>query len=393
MLTSTNYINVQRNKLNYEVLAVSRVNNSLYIDGWATMPSTQNFTSKSSHAYQLELKSKNDLININGKLTNQDLTKQMEYRGNPKCSSSSTNNINCNYDHKNVGFRFEVNLNQLKTNENYQAYLKMNAKQAKTNYRIPLFYVKEGATNISYNGRQYLINSDFKHTKLQVYSSALVARSGPSPLTAPIEIGKSCSSAHGNTGFLLQNAQFNHIKDVNIYNKQITYFKVRVGAYGCVNQRMRVVESTSSNRYTHIPSTHTNYIGEPMTIRVRQIESKPVLTSENIEIMQYSTYDPYFKVFASDTHDGNITSKITLKSNTVNTRIPGEYQTCYTVTNTFNNTAQSCRFVKVIPIPSKRRFISKYTAHNTRLSRWNRKDIKERLQRDDNVRILEFYKP
>ncbi len=386
----SNYQIVERNKLNYEVLNVYKSNDNIVIEGWATMPSTQHFKGQETHTYTMRLVSQSTSFEVQGTLKNDDLSEQMSYRGHPKCNNSVLNSLNCNYDHKNVGFRFEIPLNRFEVNSDYKIYLKMNAKQSHKSYEIPLFYLTEGETQFSYQQKDFIIQSDFRHTRLQVFASDLVARSGPSPLSDYINLGKSCSYNYGNSLYMMQNSQFNHIYDINYYNDKITYFKVGVKAYGCVNNRMRAIESKDSSIYAHIPSTHVNYMGNPMIIRVRQKESIPKLFAEHIEINQYEDYDPFFKVSALDAFDGNITDNIELLSSNVNTRIPGNYQSCYQVSNSFNKTTNGCRFVKVIPIPSKRRFISKYTAHDTQLKRWNRTELREKMSNEYFIKKESF---
>lgn len=386
------YINVERDKLNYEVLDVRINNNNIEIEGWATMPHTQHFNGNATHEYALELKSGKETINLNGNITSRNLTTQMAYDGNKKCNAGVMNTINCNFDHKNVGFKFAIPLYLLRENQSYKAYLKMSAKQSKKHYRIPLFYAAENDTYLRKNLLEYVIESDYSHLKFSIFGHTLRARTGPSPKTEVAKGGESCSLAFGNNWYLKQDTVFNNIYDINLYNQQITYFKVRVKPYGCIQDRMRVVESSKGNDTIHVPSTHVNYIGNPMTIHVRKIISKPKLIAEDAYINQYELYDPYRYAKASDKKDGNITDKIHITSNNVNTRIPGIYQTCYEVTNTFNQKDTACAKVTVIKVPSKRRFVSRFTIHDTALRRWSRIDLKNMLNSDHHL-IKEILMP
>lgn len=376
---SSNYINVERDKLNYEILNVSINNNTLVIDGWATMPSSQHFLSNTTHSYDLELNSDKELVNVPGTLIATDLTQQMSFSGNKTCNSSTINTDICNYNHKNVGFKFSIRLDQLNADQDYNVYLKMHAKQANKRYRIPVFYVTDGEKILKSERNQYIIKSDFSHAKFSIFAHTLIARDRPSPKGNYVYTKQSCSTSYKDIGYLRQNAVFQNIKDISLYDNRITYFKVRVQPNGCVNYRSRLVESNTSNLYAYVPSTHINYLGQAMTISVRALASKPNLFVEDVILNQYDRYDPYKYAQATDLYDGNISRKITIDSTNVNMNIPGLYQTCYSVTNTSNFTTQGCGRVEVIAIPTKKRFVSKYTIHDTYLKRWDRNKLKTKL--------------
>ena len=65
---------------------------------------------------------------------------------------------------------------------------------------------------------------------------------------------------------------------------------------------------------------------------------------------------------------------------------PGTYTTCYEITNSSKNTATGCSKVNVIKAPSKKRFVSKFTVHDTILKRWKRIELQKRLT--SNLSIL-----
>lgn len=389
--SNANYSNVQRDKLNYEILNVKHNQTSIIIDGWATMPSTQHFKGEDTHNYILELKGQRHEFQLPGSIKSADLTQQLSYRGNPKCNNSILNANNCNYDHKNVGFSFTIPLEKLKANENYELYLKMHAKQANKSYRIPIFYVSEGERSFRQNHYEYIIQSDFSHAKFSIYAHTLVARTGPNPNSEALRIGNTCSIAHGNDAFLKQNARFMNIRGIDLYNNQITYFKVGVQSDSCVNERRRVIESTTSKTTAYVPSTHVNYLGDPMMIKVRAVTSKPLLFAQDIVIMQYDRYNLFDKVSANDFWDGDISSKITLTSSDVNTKRPGIYSTCYSVFNSSLNEARGCRKVTVLKAPTRKRYVSKFTIHDTRLRWWNRNNLKSILTKDNAILSEKIY--
>lgn len=72
----------------------------------------------------------------------------------------------------------------------------------------------------------------------------------------------------------------------------------------------------------------------------------PVITAKDITIIEGESFNPKNGVSATDAEDGNITSKIIVKENTVNTKKPGTYKVIYQVTDTAN--ATTTKEIKVI---------------------------------------------
>lgn len=386
LLLSSPTVNVARDKLNYEVRNISITDEEITITGWAVMPKMQHFRNNTTHAYELELKTGNNIIKIPGTLNNIDMTKQMEYRGYPTCANGVYERTLCNYRFENVGFTFKIPLSKLEVNKDYELYLKMHAKQANKIYRIPIFYVQDDDTVLIKGDREYTLLSDFKYMRFSVFATTLVARKGPSPLTDYLTIGPSCSTTYGNDGFLRFNAIFNNILDVNLYNDLISYFKVQVTHSGCVDGRQRLIESNNSNQFTHVPSTHINYLGQPTVLYVREHRTTPQLFIEPAVLYVYDTYDPLDYVRATDKRDGNITEKVRMTSTNVNLVYPGEFRTCYEVYNSYNNKAEGCGPVSVLARPMRHRFVSKYTVHNSYLRVWNRTRLKNIIHKENPLR-------
>lgn len=65
---------------------------------------------------------------------------------------------------------------------------------------------------------------------------------------------------------------------------------------------------------------------------------KPVITASDTSVKKGKTFDPMAGVTASDTEDGNMTSKITVKANNVDTSKVGTYHVTYSVTDSDDNT-------------------------------------------------------
>ncbi|MBC1813661.1 DUF5011 domain-containing protein [Listeria booriae] len=74
---------------------------------------------------------------------------------------------------------------------------------------------------------------------------------------------------------------------------------------------------------------------------------KPVITASDKSIKVGDTFNPLTGVTASDKEDGNLTSKIIVTKNTVNTAKEGTYQVTYSVTDSDKNTTTKTINVKV----------------------------------------------
>ena len=379
------WINVERDKLNYEVLSMTFTNEEVVVKGWGVMPYNQHFYGNSTHNYEIEIVGKTHVIYQQAELQNIDLTHQMEYQGFSKCSENQLLSSSCNYNFMNVVFEFRLPLSSFKIDEEYSMYLKMHATTTNTKYRIPLFYVQKEETIQTIGRKKFTILSSFEHTKFQVYVENLFARSGPSPHSNYVNTSYSCSMQYGNTNYFKHNEYFNHIRGVELYDGLISYFMVMVNAVGCVNFRQRLTEATSNGFLTYIPSTGVNYVGPPTKILVTHNNTKPVLYIEDINLNENDTYDPYKYVRAVDAFDGDLTNAILVKSTNVDVNTPGSYITCYSVQNSLNNEEYGCGNVEINRLPRKSRYISTYTIHDTQLKIWNRNELKKRIRKGEGI--------
>jgi len=262
----------------------------------------------------------------------------------------------------------------------------MHAKQTDKKYEIPVFYVQDKDLILTDGRKEYTVLSDFRHISFQVFAKTLVAREKASPLSNQVYLGNQCSNTYKNSAFIRYLATFTEIYDIERYNDLITYFKVRVQPSGCVNQRQRLIESKTSNDYAYIPSNYANYLGNPAEIIVNYLSTNPDIYAEDITIKQYGEYNALDYAFAHDSYDGDLTNKIKVISSNVNTKVPGEYQTCYWVSNNIEKTATTCAIVRVIKAPNKRRFISRFTVEDTYLKWWDREDISNMFRKNSALK-------
>ncbi|MBC2173888.1 immunoglobulin-like domain-containing protein [Listeria booriae] len=89
-----------------------------------------------------------------------------------------------------------------------------------------------------------------------------------------------------------------------------------------------------------------NKTTKTITVTVKTNE-KPVITATDKDLKVGDTFNPLTGVTATDKEDGNLTSKITVTSNTVNTAKEGTYKVTYSVTDADNNTVTKTITVKV----------------------------------------------
>ena len=76
--------------------------------------------------------------------------------------------------------------------------------------------------------------------------------------------------------------------------------------------------------------------------------NNPTISASNKEIVEGDTFNALDNVTAYDPEDGDITNKIKVKENTVNTKVAGEYKVTYEVTDSANKKTTLTITVKVI---------------------------------------------
>ncbi|MBQ3307516.1 MAG: DUF5011 domain-containing protein [Bacilli bacterium] len=77
-------------------------------------------------------------------------------------------------------------------------------------------------------------------------------------------------------------------------------------------------------------------------------DREPVINASNKQIVLNGEFDPLEKVTATDPEDGDITDKITVTKNTVNTEVLGKYEVTYQVTDSSDNTITKTIQVEVV---------------------------------------------
>ncbi len=106
------------------------------------------------------------------------------------------------------------------------------------------------------------------------------------------------------------------------------------------NRKIIDVNLGSYNFDTSYAYIHSSYIYK---------ESKePIISATNIKINAGVDYNPLENVTAYDAWDGDVTNKLKIVSNNVNTKIPGTYDVIYEVTDSEGNKASKTISVEVL---------------------------------------------
>nr|WP_242590105.1 immunoglobulin-like domain-containing protein [Enterococcus sp. DIV0849a] len=112
-----------------------------------------------------------------------------------------------------------------------------------------------------------------------------------------------------------------------------------------------------TKKYTFTIGASTGQYFNKQIVRVNSFEavfSKPELKANDIEIYQDDKFDPFDKrigLNAYDKVDGDLTGKIAVVENHVNTAIPGKYKVTYEVKNSVNEVARKTINVTVFSKP------------------------------------------
>lgn len=359
-----------RSIFNYELLQADLDGKTLTLKGWGLLPDTQNFYGTSTHQLTIEILSEGKRTLVKTNPTNLSLTKDYEYVGYRYCRDDEKYQSSCNYKYENVGFEATIDLSTLKTDQTYEIYLVIETKQTHLKYRTPLYYAQEKQQEITLNDNKVFLNASFETMVFEVFDPTLRVTSTPHHSSSGNHMsgGGSCSATFSNKLYYQQYAQFSNPKTKVLYNDLISYYKVGIDIRNCVNSRRRVVEGDGS-LIAYVPSTLINYKGKPLTISIVS-PSKPILSVEDHFVNQYDDYFGIPYASAYDKDEGDISSNIIITNSNVNTRIPGLYETCYSVHNKQNRTDAKCAKVTVVPIRTRIRYINSNSVDYATLQLW-----------------------
>lgn len=339
----------------YELLEIKAEKEDIVLEGFALLRDKHHFISNKSHEYALILKSKNDYFEIPAQHLAYDLSYMMQYRGYPRCSQNRLGAKNCNYYFKNVGFRAKIPINKLKINEEYEVFLKLRSKVLKQDFITALYYPQDYEKSLEFQQDRLHIKSSYKKMQLEQFYHTLVARTGPSPYTKALSLGKDCSKAYANTAFFKENSRFDQILAVERYKNLVTYYKVNVKDAGCYRLRRRVEEGKGSIAY--LPSLYVHYSGDALKILREAIYRKPVIEANDLSIWQYDSIDFKEHARAWDEREGDISDRLKVETGDFTSRIPGKYPIVYRVQNRYGLKSKRKITLTVKKRPSRFRFI------------------------------------
>ena len=125
---------------------------------------------------------------------------------------------------------------------------------------------------------------------------------------------------------------FDALKDVTAYDNED----------GNITNKIQVTENTVNNKTPgnykvtyKVTDSKNHTTTKTISVIVKENE-KPVINATDKEIELNSNFDPKKDVTATDKEDGDLTSKIEITENTINTKVVGEYKVTYKVTDSKN---------------------------------------------------------
>lgn len=301
-----------KERVPYEIQNMYLEGSSLIIEGWGMLSGVQHFRNSSTHQYQLQLSSTTgEIFLIDGQIMPNDQTEVMKLLNVRKCGEGeySQDASICYYDYKNVGFRFVIPLEYLKTNESYQVSLIIHGLSANVSNATKLFYPSRIPVVMDQNGIEYKIVSDLYDTSLKVVYQSVFERPVPANKDSYRYVNKVCSPTYGYAVFYQSGTIFDYVYD-RYQSNGTTYYKVYTqNVDECYDGRN---VSKEGNEYeAWIAGNFVDYIGEPLRIEVTQKNEPPLITilsnptifvGESIEVLDYAV--------AYDIEDGDLTEFI-----------------------------------------------------------------------------------
>ncbi|AQY49935.1 putative peptidoglycan linked protein [Listeria weihenstephanensis FSL R9-0317] len=125
---------------------------------------------------------------------------------------------------------------------------------------------------------------------------------------------------------------------------------------GDITSQIEIIKNDVDNMKTGVYDVTykvTNSVGESATKTIKvTVLSKPTIEAKNHTIYVGDSFDPMAEVSAKDAKDGNITDKIEIVKNDVDTSKPGKYDITYKVTNSIGESTTKTVQVTVLSKPT-----------------------------------------
>ena len=206
---------------------------------------------------------------------------------------------------KDTDFYYTLTLSNKKgtiKKDSYVVILEKAVENDITNYLI--------ITDYSTNQKAWISGNDIRILKKDLVSVEI----NEAKKTIPV-----LDKPGGSTVLNVYNGNFLPIVD-KVTNNGKTYLKVEYKIVG-------------SLLYGYIDSTIAN-----ISYTLDYLNMKPVINASNQTIIINDSFNPMNGVSAIDNEDGDITNKIKITSNNVNTSVAGKYEIIYEVTDSFGET-------------------------------------------------------
>ncbi|MBC1574017.1 DUF5011 domain-containing protein [Listeria booriae] len=157
--------------------------------------------------------------------------------------------------------------------------------------------------------------------------------------TAPTINAPNITLKVGDTFIPMQGVTAHDQEDGDITSKvTVTANNVNTAAIGTYSVTYSVTDSSGKT---------TTAIRE-VKVEARDAEGVPVINAPNLTLRMGDTFTPMQGVTATDPEDGNITDKVLVTFNNVNTALVGNYTVVYVVTDSSGKTATATRQVQVL---------------------------------------------
>ena len=242
------------------------------------------------------------------------------------------------YDQGNT-FSPRVGISTKDTQYYYDSSLQQQKGQTLLKDRYVIIYAKA-----TLNGRtvSYLVTSDYFYNQKHWVSADSI---------------KFTNTAYGKVTVDTSDNQYTWVN----YNTEDAYYSKISGLYTYTYvpvlssqvvgndtwYKVPVSLSTYSNVYGYTLARYSNYIRIDLSTPIVE-NTQPILYADNKTIQEGDPFNPRDNVSAYDNEDGDLTNKIEVVSNKVNTNVPGTYEVVYKVVDSSNEVTTKTITVTVI---------------------------------------------
>lgn len=331
-INAVNYIDTNRDNINYDFNTFSVVDNYVVISGWGVGSHTQEYTGPESHEYSLVVINKNTNQSkiYNGEIKPVDKTELMRYKTTYRVCGTYEFYATleaCYYRLPQVGFEFKIPLSDLNVDNEYDLKFRIYEKYTNVGYQTSVYAL--GVDDYyDVNGARYQLYSNLQTTNLVGMAPTLMIRTGPSTTYSQMRGDHSCSPYSTRLYWTVGEKYTNIYEVVKTNGNNIdseTWLRMGFNEGYCYDGRSRALNGTAKSGWAALVFFDT--VGTPATIKVSSL--------------QYSTIDE-MKTY---TAEANTTTKAIVKltnnkNQTVNIKAYHNNQLVHDSNQTFNGTKE-----------------------------------------------------